>query len=205
MATDVEQIKNDEGMDKDVYLQHINVLYETEADQARQFDRAVLTLASAALGLSITFLKDIVPHPIPTTIYWLVSAWVLLTASILSTLTSFQLSQSALRRAREIWDSKYEDQENCLDDDSNRLSGWVIGLNWTSLVLFVAGVLIFVAFVSLNIWDEKMVENKNIRNNYVEGGVAPPQSPVKHSDTISKRGSKLAKPAKPSKNDGGGT
>lgn len=71
-------------------------LVKADYDASRDFDKAIMTLAAGALGLSIVFVHDLAPHPDGVPI--LAVAWALFAASLLAILVSFLFSQGALRR-----------------------------------------------------------------------------------------------------------
>ncbi len=60
-----------------------------QADHAasRDFDKAIMTLAAGALGVSIAFVHDVAPHPVR--VAWLGWAWGLFAASLVLILLSF--------------------------------------------------------------------------------------------------------------------
>ena len=68
------------------YREH---LWDSLFSSYAEFDRAILTLSSALLALSIAFVKDIVPIEQISLPGLLVASWILFGVSILSTLTSF--------------------------------------------------------------------------------------------------------------------
>jgi hypothetical protein len=68
-------------------------LIEHRQKATESFDKTVLTLSGGALGLSITFIHEIAPHPRHS---WLVGlAWSCFCASLLLMLTSFLSSIDA--------------------------------------------------------------------------------------------------------------
>ena len=70
----------------------------------KQFDSALLTLSGGALLLSITFLKDIAPHP--THLRWLVAAWACYGSSVVLILVSLLFAQlEDVRAIKSVFDS----------------------------------------------------------------------------------------------------
>jgi hypothetical protein len=71
------------------------------ADQkaSEAYDKTVMTLSGGALGLSVTFLKDIVGQSKRVSIQRLEWSWMCLSLSLLLILASMLFSQWALRRA----------------------------------------------------------------------------------------------------------
>ena len=74
-------------------------LMKADHQASLNYDKAVMTLAGGALGISITFLKDIVPSPLPDTKIFLYISWISLAVSLSSILVSYLFSMASLRKA----------------------------------------------------------------------------------------------------------
>lgn len=74
-------------------------LLALEQKSTESFDKTVLTLSAGALGLSITFLNNIVELSNAVQTIWLNIAWGFWAASLIFTLSSFWLSAQAMRKA----------------------------------------------------------------------------------------------------------
>lgn len=111
------------------------------------YDKALLTLSSGALALSIAFVKDFVGDGILTALWLLTIAWAAWSFSIVITLVSFRLSQGALTTAIDAVDAS-EDQSR---REVTKLAGQVEKANLASGILFVVGVVLLVVFATLNI------------------------------------------------------
>ena len=142
---------NDPMYERETYLDERKILIDLERESSRSFDKAILTLAAGALGLSITFLRYISPKPIPGSLDYLIMAWSGLGASMLLTLTSFLLSQSAMRRQREILDRGMQAGEDEDIEEKNRFASATNILNWLSLVFFILGAGLFAYFSFVNL------------------------------------------------------
>ncbi len=135
-----------------VYLQERNSLINAELEQARNFDKYILTLAAGTFGLSLLFMKQIAPQPATGTIWLLVSAWATFGVSILSTLISFLLSQEACSKQREILDKWYKKNAELTEGEiKNEFATWTKRLNWVSMFLFIIGVIFLTIFSTLNL------------------------------------------------------
>ena len=110
---------------------------------SRDFDRAIITLSSGGLAISLVFVHDVAPHPRCT--QWLVAGWSLFTVSLVLILLSFLVSMSALRREMNRID-KNEDRSKPLI--RTRLTAW---FNWASAVALIAGVGALLVFASRNV------------------------------------------------------
>lgn len=75
-----------------------DVLVEADHQASLNYDKAVMTLSGGALGISVTFLKDIVPMPIATTKILLFVSWIAFAISLASILISYLFSMESLRK-----------------------------------------------------------------------------------------------------------
>jgi len=119
------------------------------ANQSFQFfDKGILTLAAGALGVSITFINDIVSDIKPETKYLLLVAWIGFIISILSTLISFLSSGSGhLKHIEEL--QKWYFSEN--QKTFTRRFDWPKWLNYTSIGTFILGASLLAAFCYTNL------------------------------------------------------
>lgn len=133
-----------------VYLEERAKLIQAQAEETHKFDKTILTLASGAFGFSLAFIKEIVPAIKQGTFAWLLAAWAGFGASLLSTLISFLVSQSACRKQIEILEKVIFDGKK-REGEKNRAAKWTFGLNIGSITAFILGVILLVVFVSLNL------------------------------------------------------
>lgn len=134
------------------YLEERKLLIELEKSGAESFDKTITTLSAGALGVSITFIHEIAPMPDSETIWMLVVAWSGFGSALLATLFSFLVSQSAMRKQRELLDQAYQGVQN----SKNRIS-WIAKatdiLNWSSIAFFTVGVIFLALFTVKNLPD----------------------------------------------------
>ena len=135
-----------------VYLEHRRELVVGEMEQARSYDKHILTLASGGLALSVVFLQHVAPNPVCWTFTFIILAWLAMTLCILSTLLSFLLSQAAYRQARDDADEAMRTLEGHEPPvKPNLCSTWTNRLNWCSMIFFVSGVISFLIFAAGNL------------------------------------------------------
>lgn len=129
---------NDEQKD------HWKVLIELEQKSQEAYDTAILALAGGALGVTFTFVKDVLGNE-PISVQLLNYAWLCWGASVSAILASHLFSCFAIRKAR---------QQLC-DGKNGRLGGfwgWItLILNIASGALFIIGVVIMSDFAVQNI------------------------------------------------------
>lgn len=127
------------------YREQLLKAYE---NQSQSFDKAVMVLAGGTLAISLTFVKEVVGSPKAGTVCYLTFAWIFLAVSIVSILTSMLTSQCALRRAISQIDRRQEVELRQLP------GGWAtwiaLGLNMSSCIAFVLGVLLLGWFAIAN-------------------------------------------------------
>lgn len=133
-----------------VYLEERAKLVQFQAEETHKYDKAILTLAGGAFGFSLAFIKEIVPSVRPGTYVWLLASWGCFGLSLLSTMVSFLVSQSACRKQIEIVEKEFFD-DNKQETPKNRAAGWTFGLNIASVAAFVLGVVLLVVFVAVNV------------------------------------------------------
>jgi len=147
--TQSEEEKQERQEERKTYLEERKLSIEAEREAAHSFDQAMLTLSAGALGLSITFVRQVAPAT-PQHKEWLVVAWSGFILALLATLASFLFSQSALRRQRDILDLDYEGKLSA-QQQKNIPATITDLLNWASIVCFIAGVISFVTFAIKNL------------------------------------------------------
>jgi hypothetical protein len=187
-STSIENNDSTGGLDDSTYLRERTLLVEMEQKSADQHDKAILAIASGGLALSVTFLKDIAPHPLPETWKYLGISWVCFVFGILAILLSFLTSQSACRKQRDFLDDIYQKGSDSETDKKNRWSLWTNCLNWGSYALVFFAIVFFTLFSWLNLGkggheimtdtpQNQQVQSKTEHGNVQEGYV-PPKPPA---------------------------
>lgn len=75
-----------------LHMEYLKQAWTDIQTMSDEFDKNILTFSSAGLGLSIVFLKDIVPIPSATGLWLLFASWIAFGIAILVTIASFQVS-----------------------------------------------------------------------------------------------------------------
>ena len=124
-----------------------NLLIEAEQKAQEDFDKTVLSLSGGALGISFTFVKDVIGTKSIEQPYFLLASWISWGLSVTFVLVSFYFSQHALRRAinqvdnKEIYTQAPGGLFSRLTSICNALGG----------ILFLLGVILIVIFVGYNL------------------------------------------------------
>ena len=123
-----------------------DALDRSGAEESRAYDKSVLTLSSAALGVSLILLKDIAGVS-PKATWALVLSWAALVLSITFTLLSMRISPGAHDKEMQ---SLNKDESESGPEADNRSSCFITVANWLSFVFFVVGVVFLCVFAFLN-------------------------------------------------------
>ncbi|MCH8060330.1 MAG: hypothetical protein IIA11_07725 [Proteobacteria bacterium] len=126
------------------YRQH---LIETYEELSLAYARTLVTLAGGALGLSLTFAKEIIGSSGGECRWILVTAWGLWTVALTSVLIGFYCGREAARYAREQYDDGKLTGEN-KETPGGKWTGVTHKAGLIGLVTFVFGVAAFVIYVS---------------------------------------------------------
>jgi len=138
---------------------------EAEARNAGAYDRALLTLSSAALALSIAFGKDIVPFSRATHLWMLFSAWMLFVLTLVVNIGGFIFALTVVRQHKRLAGQVYREQSRTSDQLNARLKRddvWQYRLNVIQGVLFMIGILSFSVYAVLNIEQETETNHESV-------------------------------------------
>jgi len=140
-----------------MYEQERSRYIENEFQTSRDFDRWSLTVSGAALGLSVTFLKDVVSAGAVRHHWVLALAWVSLIASIGMILAALKCGLWAHRVFRLCLDDaakeKFDGQMFVRANDKQsacRSARWATSLRWGGLATCLLGLALIILFAVLN-------------------------------------------------------
>jgi len=142
-----------------LYAGYMAEIYKRELSGIEHFDKSVLTLSSAGLGLSVTFLKDVIQLDRAVFLLGLYFSWMMFVAAIVCTLLSFLVSSKALEHQKGIAERAYRQGDDGAFTEPNRFDTLTRGLNYTSAGTFVGALLLTTAFVIVNMEMNRMATN----------------------------------------------
>jgi hypothetical protein len=111
----------------------------------------VLSVAGAGLGLSIAFIKDVVPFGDALFLPLLYVSWWLFAIAMVSVLFSFLTGQRAFDRQLYLADEYYIGRNPSAFDAPNQYAAATRLLNLASCLTLVFAIVLTVLFVSLNL------------------------------------------------------
>lgn len=126
-------------------------LLSRDLSNTENYDKAILTLSSSSLALSLTVLKFIVPFSTAIHTILLKSAWILLAVSVICSLCAYLISNKAiaiqLNNARDYYKNSIEDafsRKNIFTSINSYLN-LLTGLTFSVAICFL------IAFITFNI------------------------------------------------------
>jgi hypothetical protein len=142
------------------YCREREKLHDAALETGGRYDRAVLTISTGALGVSIVFVEKLAPNPALYTAPALIVGWLLLLASVVFQLLALEGSQTATNEQIRILDRQYgaifkhetaANYEHLYEQAENKAVKRVTLFNSISLWALVAGIVSILVFSSINI------------------------------------------------------
>lgn len=137
--------------DYDAYKTCVDDLNRRQMSNSETYDKSLLTLSSAFLGLSLTFIQQVVPLASAKCLGLLYASWGLFTLSIVLTIASFIYGQSVLAELVDGAKNYFLEGKKEEDARSKVLSGRVAVLNTFNGVVFITAVVSLTVFVGWNV------------------------------------------------------
>jgi len=142
---------DDQKHRREVYANTRKDLLGRQLSNSEKFDNAILTLSTGALGISLAFIKDIVPLKIAQNLWLLKASWWLFGLSIISTLASFVASQRGISRQLKYAEEYYLNKKDDYLRKRNYPAILTDFLNYSSGILFIAAIIFTIFFVISNL------------------------------------------------------
>ena len=136
---------------KDLHAKHLAQAWADQQASTDAFDNNLLTFSSAALGLSVAFIKDIVPLENAEWLKTLYFSWGAFAGCILVTITSFQIAAQAQSAHQKTLADYYLRGDNTA---IKRKSGWSWALPYCAgagSLLLLLGIVSTLVFASKNV------------------------------------------------------
>jgi hypothetical protein len=115
----------------------------------QEFDKAILSLSAGLLGLSLAFIKDIVPLSQATALFLLYLSWVLSAGAVLLTLVSFWASKRAFNaQLGALYDEYFGTEQTPQPTRAALVTRW---LTYGEGGCFALAVLLTVTFAIVNV------------------------------------------------------
>lgn len=162
------------------YEKHREQAWSDRQASSDEFDKNLLKFSSAALALSLAFIKDIVPLEQATHLTTLYLSWIGFAVCILATIASYFFSTRSFdRHLTDLHKYYIEGDEKALNPN-NVWTNWVRRCAVIGGLFFLAGFICTVIFVSANVakGHTKMQEKKSVTVLVQEARTPVPMSSV---------------------------
>lgn len=145
------------------YKAYIEDLNKREMSNSETYDKSLLTLSSAFLGLSLTFTKDVIPFENANYIILLFVSWGLFALTIILTISSFIYSQRVTRQLKKSAREYFIEGKKETNELSITLAKRQEQLNTSCGVIFIIAVILLTSFIALNMTrDRQQIETDTI-------------------------------------------
>ncbi len=142
-------------------------LLKRELSNTESYDRAILTLSSASLAVSLTAIRFVVPLESSNHIWMIKAGWLLLLFSIIMSLYAYLMSNKAISVQLKNAEDYYTHGVAEAFNRPNKYTEVNGVLNKLTGVMFVLALSSIVIFVTLNINSEESVMTKSKDNSGV--------------------------------------
>ena len=126
-------------------------LFKRQLSNSENLDRAILMLSSAGLGLSLVFVKGLVPLTKADYMCLLYFSWFLFGSAILSTLVSFFVSQQGIKKQLEMNKQYYLERKEEVVNQKNLWASVTEYLSYVSALTYIEADFFLVFFIALNL------------------------------------------------------
>lgn len=142
----------DEGNEerRRLYEQTRKELLDRQLSNSQIYDRAILTLSTSALGISLAFIKNVVSLKIAHCKGLLITSWYFFGLAIIITLLSFWASQKGIKKQLGYAHKYYIDEKDEYLTKTNCYAKITEFLNYCSGALFIVAVFLTILFVTIN-------------------------------------------------------
>jgi hypothetical protein len=166
--------KDDQPTATDLYMEHLKQAWADTQSSSDQLDKSILTYSSAGLGVSIVFLKDIVPIADAVGLRLLYASWIAFGIAILATIVSFQVSIHAQELHLDHLRKYYLERKGEYLNPRNTFATWLGYLRCVSSVSFILAIIGTICFAVWNISEVKQMSFQlKINGGRMPMGITP--------------------------------
>lgn len=156
---EVGDMMNEEGQKPDdnqdnlfeLYVKEEEDLSKRDLSNVENLDKAILSLSSAGLGLSLVFIRNVVKLADASHVWILYASWVIFVLAITSTLLSYLFGQSALNKQRIINEKYYLEGDEEAGQGIPFASKITRVLSYVSVFTYIAAVSSTALFIAVNL------------------------------------------------------
>jgi hypothetical protein len=147
----LEIIMCDNNEKKKLFDSYRDEILRRELSNSESYDKAILSLSSAGLAITLTLLQSIIKIETATSIELLFSTWICFGLSIIFTISSIMVSQKALSRQLYIAEDYYLNEIENAYDAKNVWANYTIYTIRASAICFVTAIICVIWFSISNL------------------------------------------------------
>ena len=151
----------DRAVRRSIFVEHEKLAWSNIQKSHESYDQSLLTFASGGLGLSLAFIKDVVPLDQATVLVLLYASWALFTTCILVTIGSFRLAIEVQKEHIERCDEYYQKGNEEIIKTPGKYQARLDKFTfWSGLTFFLA-LICTILFAGINVHREANMPKKH--------------------------------------------
>ena len=135
----------------ELYVKEEEDLSKRDLSNVENLDKAILSLSSAGLGLSLVFIRNVVKLAEANYVWILHVSWLMFVLAITSTLLSYLFGQRALHRQREFNEKYFLEGDEDAGQQKSFASRMTRFLSYVSVFTYITAVSCTALFIGLNL------------------------------------------------------
>ncbi|MFT6138579.1 MAG: hypothetical protein ACJAUJ_001674 [Salibacteraceae bacterium] len=139
-------------------------LLKRQLSNSEGYDKAILSLSSAGLALSLTAIKFIIPLDVAQSLWAIKASWWLFFVTIICALFAYLIGNKAISKQLVIAEKYYIKGLVSAQTEKNKYTAINSFLNNITGVTFVLAISLVIYFVTTNLHGDKQVKDKNLTN-----------------------------------------
>lgn len=158
--TKIDRTEDQQNRATEMFDSFRDELLKRDLSNTENYDKSILTLSAAALGLSLTAIRFVIPLDTANHLWLVILGWVLLLGCIMSSLGAFLVSNKAIEIQIHHAEQYYIDGVQEALDGKNVFLRLNDILNYATGLMFAVAITAIVAFVMLNITSGDKIMSK---------------------------------------------
>ena len=134
-----------------VYENIRDELSKIQTSNAENFDRSILTLSSAGLGISLVFLDKLINISNAQFKLLLYLSWILFVLTIITTLVSYIMGQKGIKVQLNFAEKYYLDEDESYLLKKNKYQKFVDVYAYFTISFFISAIIFLMIFIFINI------------------------------------------------------
>jgi len=135
----------------EIGIKYIQLLNESGFKTSEAFDRAILTLSSAALSLSLLFIDNVVPFDKAYLLVLLYSSWIGFLCAITSNIINLFIASAEITELKRLVDLHYFKKNTNSGSSLASFKSKTLHLDVVSGVFYIVAMVLMVIFMTINI------------------------------------------------------